>query len=304
MVKSKELSDKEKYVLECEKKYSWVRYIRNRVLKKNKNFIVALTGATGSGKSWSSLSIGEMIDPNFTEERVIFKGSKFMELLNVDGESVLNSGAVIVWDEAGVDLSSKNWYSTINKLLNLVMQTFRHRNIVLIFTVPYGDFVDSSTRKLFHAEFKTIKINTVKRACEIKPKLLQYNSELRKWYAKYLIAKNELGFIKIKKWSIPKPHDDLIERYEEKKRAFTMELNNKVQRTLLKLDSVDYLRLTERQRKILELWKQGVGRTDEIARRLETTPPVISKNIGYMKRKGFFRDSYVKGYEFVNNLPN
>lgn len=38
---------------------SFVHYFANRVLNNNKNFLCAVTGPTGSGKSWLSGAIGE-----------------------------------------------------------------------------------------------------------------------------------------------------------------------------------------------------------------------------------------------------
>ena len=45
-------------------KYSWVRYISNRI-NNNKNFILMISGPTGSGKTWAGLSLGEMLDEQF-----------------------------------------------------------------------------------------------------------------------------------------------------------------------------------------------------------------------------------------------
>jgi len=158
------------------KEYSIVRYIKYRI-RCNKNFLVILTGPTGSGKSWSALSMGELIDEDFNISRVVFSGTELMKLINSDE---LKSGSVVVWDEAGVNLSNRNWQSGINKMMNLLLQTFRHRNIILIFTVPYQDFIDAATRKLFHADFQTVSINKAKKTCRIKPKLMQYNASMKK----------------------------------------------------------------------------------------------------------------------------
>ena len=48
-----------------ERKNSIVRYIGNRVLRNNKNFLCALTGQVGAGKSWSGLSIAESYAKEF-----------------------------------------------------------------------------------------------------------------------------------------------------------------------------------------------------------------------------------------------
>ena len=212
-------------VVEKERIYSIIKYIKNRI-KNNKNFLCTITGPTGSGKTWSALSIASLLDSEFNINRVIFRGRELMKLIN---EGDLKPGSVIIWDEAGVDLSNRNWQSVTNKMLNALLQTFRHRNFILFFTVPYSDFVDSATRKLFHADFETQKIDKSKGTVVIKPKLLQYNSNMAKWYRKYLKWRVGNGFIKIKRWAIPKPPMDLVNEYEAKRSMFTKNLNKNIE---------------------------------------------------------------------------
>lgn len=215
-----------------QKQYSMIKYIHRRI-KNNKNFLVTITGPTGSGKSWTGLSIAELLDPDFNIDRVIFKGKELMKLINTAN---LKPGSVILWDEAGIDLSNRNWQSVTNKMLNALLQTFRSRNFILIFTVPFSDFVDASSRKLFHADFETQRINKALKEVVVKPKLLQYNPNLRKFYRKYLKVSSKGKLIKIKRWGVPKPSDELIKVYEAKKILFTTDLNADIGKHLEKLE--------------------------------------------------------------------
>jgi predicted RNA-binding Zn-ribbon protein involved in translation (DUF1610 family) len=70
----------------------------------------------------------------------------------------------------------------------------------------------------------------------IKPKLLQYNPNLKKWYRKYLKVSSNGKMIKIKRWAVPKPSDALIKVYEQKKIQFTSELNADIGKQLEKLE--------------------------------------------------------------------
>lgn len=215
-----------------EQDYSLVRYIHRRI-KNNKNFLCTITGPTGSGKSFTALSLGELIDPEFNASRVIFKARQLMKLIN---EGNLKPGSVIIWDEAGIDLSNRNWQSVTNKMLNALLQTFRHKNFILFFTVPYHDFIDSATKKLFHADFETQRINKIQEVVVIKPKLLQYNSNLSKWYRKYLKVSVNGKIVKIRKWKVPKPSEELIKEYEKAKNQFTKDLNVDIDEQLEKLE--------------------------------------------------------------------
>lgn len=212
-------------------KKPWTTYIKNRI-KNNKNFICFIGGPTGSGKSWSSLSIAEELDDNFDIDRCVFKGEELMQLVN---SGKLKSGSVIVFEEAGIDLSNRNWQSLQNKVLNYLFQTFRHKRFILIMNSPYMDFIDKATRKLFHAEFFVETIERDRGQTVIKPQLIQYNSRRDKFYYKYLRCPvANVGLAVVKKWRVDKPSVELIEKYEEKKNAFTKALNAEILASLQK----------------------------------------------------------------------
>ena len=272
------------------KEYSLVKYIKYRI-KCNKNFLAILTGPTGSGKSWTALSIGELLDDNFNIGRVVFSGTELMKLIN---SNELKSGSVVIWDEAGVNLSNRNWQSGINKMMNLLLQTFRHRNIILIFTVPYQDFVDAATRKLFHGEFQTVSINKAKKTCMIKPKLMQYNANMKKMYYHYLIVKGPNGGGKIRRWNVPKPSSELIKSYEKKKTRFTDGLNASVEMTMRQLEYTDDVRkpLTKLQKGVRNLLDEGMRKQKEIAAQLGTSQPVVSIAEKYLRKKGYWKEEY------------
>jgi len=206
------------------KEKHWISYIKSRI-KKNKNFLGFISGQTGSGKSWSSLSICEDLDADFNIDRVVFSGLELMNLINSDK---LKRGSAICFEEVGVEISNKNWASVTNKMLNYLIQTFRHRGFILVMNSPYMDFVDSATRKLFHAEFQTTGINFNTAECKLKPHLIQYNGRIRKFYYKRLKVIKPEGIIPVDLWKVKKPSDNLIKDYEQKKREYTDNLNKRI----------------------------------------------------------------------------
>lgn len=211
-------------VLQQSKEKQWIRYTKQRI-KKNKNAMYFIGGPTGSGKTFCSLRIAEELDPEFDIDRVVFNGVELMDLIN---SGKLRKGSVVVFEEAGIEMSNKNWQSTINKMLNYLIQTFRHRNFILIFNSPYMDFVDASTRKLFHAELITMGIDFNKNQVRLKPQMLQYNARNKKFYYKYLRVITQNGVLPIKVWRVDKPSSSLLKEYEKKKSAFTTQLNKKI----------------------------------------------------------------------------
>ncbi len=264
--------------------YSWVRYIKQRI-SKNKNFLCFIGGQTGSGKSWSALSICEMLDSDFNIERCVFSGKGLMQLVN---SGSLKKGSCVLFDESGIDLNNRNWQSTLNKMLNYLMQTFRHRCIILFFTSPYMDFLDAATRKLMHAQFEMVGIDQKEKKGIVKPKLIQYNGDMGKYYYKYLRVVTPDGVIPVQLWAIPKPSDAIIELYEAKKTEFTSALNQKIEHELDKLESKDKIKpkeLTEQQKKILDLMQAGNSQ-QKTADAIGVHRTLITRQVDNMKKKG------------------
>lgn len=205
-------------------------YVRQRVGRQNKNFLCAVTGPTGSGKTYSALRFGEVLDPDFHAGRVVFTPAEFMTLIN-SGD--LSSGSVVVFDEAGVTLNNREWQSKSNRLINFVAQTFRHRNYIVVFTSPSFDFVDVALRKLFHAVYETVGIDYKRSVCTVKPLFIQVNQRTGKMYYKYLKRRDsENRLIKVTRYGLRLPSRKLRDAYEEKKLAFTTKLNDSVMQEL------------------------------------------------------------------------
>lgn len=288
-------------------KPSWIRYINSRI-KNNKNFLNITSGPTGSGKSWSILSICEMLNDDFTAERVVFRARDLMKLVN-DPKYEGRKGIVILWDEAGIELNNKNWQSKINRVINFLIQTFRHRNFILFFTSPHADFIDASTRKMFHSHFETLEIDKVNKLVRIKPFQTQYNAELKKYYRKFLI--NNDG--KITRWDIPKPSQKLIDAYEKKKTEFTATLNKNILNDLDESEPEENNIITTstptepiieskeivngillyhghkiRDPKYLDIirqWKKGIVHNKDIAKNLGIDRVYVNNNVGHMRRR-------------------
>lgn len=281
----------------------WVSYIKTRI-KQNKNFLGFISGPTGSGKSWSSLSIGESLDPDFTIDRVVFNGRELMRLIN-NGD--LKSGSVIVFEETGVEMNNKNWASVTNKMLNFLMQTFRHKNYVLIMNSPYMDFVDASTRKLFHAELRTLSIDAKKNVCKLKPQLIQYNSRRQKFYYKRLRVIKPEGVLPVDVWTVEKPSRELIKAYELKKTAYTDELNRDIleelefahEKNIQKKERLSKREeLTAIQEETLEMLKEGLT-VDQIAASRGRAPQVVRKTMDLIRNKGFVINPVKEGSRVV-----
>ena len=145
--------------------------ILDMVFKKNRNCLIIITGDTGTGKSYLALKLAQELDPTFTpeniSERVVCHPKQFIDLV-VNKKDELKTGSVIVMDEAGVSMASREWYSYNNKALDYILQTFRYQKLIVIFTVPNMSFVDSHARRLFNFYIETIGINFSKKLSKCK----------------------------------------------------------------------------------------------------------------------------------------
>lgn len=262
-------------------------YIRWRI-KKQKNFLCATVGGTGSGKSYSNLRAIEILNPDKKPKELIqnmcLTGLSLMDRLN-SGE--LQKGDGIVLDEVGISLSAKEWQSVSNKLINQVLQTFRHLNLIVFFNTPSFNFIDASSRRLFHSIWQTMNINFKTNRCEIKPMLLQTNPTTGKVYFKYLrVDTKEYGLLPVTRLYLDLPSAELLKLYNEKKAKFTKELNERVYKELQQLENKSQNKkpLTEYQQQIYDMIKEG-KKIKEIAKIFGVTDKAITGSLGLIRKK-------------------
>ena len=199
-------------------------YVIRRSLLRGENFVGIITGKTRSGKSFTALRIAMEIDPNFTIDNVVFSAQEFMELLH---SGKLKQGSIIIWDEAGVGIATRDWYSILNKSINYVLQTWGHQSIGLLLTVPDFSFVDSQTRRLCNIYFKTLKLIRSRNVARLKAYYLSpmETSDTKKVRPRYTIGGKKLD---IEYMEVQKPPTKLVNKYLKKKEEFTMKLNRDV----------------------------------------------------------------------------
>lgn len=196
----------------------YVNRVKYRLHHFNKNWLAIICGETGSGKSYSALSLAEDIGRVF----IVFNALEFMKLLN---SGSVKKGDVIIFDEAGVGLSARDWYTIQNKILGSVLQTFRNMNIAVIFTTPNLSFIDVQARKLFHSYLETKFIDRDKKVSWLKPYDIQVNSRLDKVYYKSPRFEVEGKEVSLNHIGVSLPSPELVKRYEEMKTEYTKKLN-------------------------------------------------------------------------------
>lgn len=119
-------------------------WIRNRIRKLDYNYAELVTGSTGTSKTSMAIFKAMLISPKTFDETFYCTSPK--EFLQKVEDS--RTGDTIIWDEAGVGLSARQWYSLSNILAGQTLQTYREKNLCVFFCTPDASFVDIQARKL------------------------------------------------------------------------------------------------------------------------------------------------------------
>ena len=261
------------------------KYMRNRVLKSNRNFLCCVIGATGTGKSYTSLKLGTMTDPDFKMDNVVFSQKEFIDLLN---SGKLKRGSAIIYDEIGVSQNARNWYSQTNKLLNGILQTFRHLNLIVFFTVPAMCFVDKQARLLFHGIIECKSVDFHDKIGFAKPYFLQYNQQQDKVYQKFLQVNLDGVHYKINHIKVPSVDKKLSNEYEIKRFQYTSKLYAQVEKEAIKEEENPKLHKATKKQQIIELVLQGFRNVD-IVKKLRVDSTYICQVKQYMKSQGLIK---------------
>jgi hypothetical protein len=198
--------------------------IWNRINVGNQHYMAAIVGPEGSGKSWTSLKIAELIDPSFDADRVMFDPHSFMEQLTAWKDQGETRGKMIVVDEAGVGIGSRSWYDKDQIQLNKVLQVIRSENMGMIFTLPRLSELDSQTRGRLRA---MIKMDNMKPGQYADVRYLRWQparDERSKVYRKYPILRNGASRKKIRRLRFGPPSQELVNDYESRKDTFQEQL--------------------------------------------------------------------------------
>jgi hypothetical protein len=205
-------------IMENSPKWELSNIVRNRITKSNKNWLGIVCGGTGSGKTYSAMRLCENIDPTFNIDRIVFSIGDFLKLIN---SGKLQKGQAIIFDEAGVGMDAKTWYSISNRLMGYLIQTFRYLNLAVVFTTPSIKYIDKGIRGLFHARIETKGINKRKQTVKTKIYFLKLNFDGDTiHYLPRIRAPGTKRIIVIDHYNFSLPSSKLIDEYEAKHRIW------------------------------------------------------------------------------------
>ena len=194
-------------------KSTWlIPWVRRRI-KQNRNLIGIFVGDTGSGKSLSSISLAEQIDPDFSVERIVFTVQELITLVN---SGKLKPGSVVIFDDAGLGVNARLWKNQSSVIFGMLTQGFRYMQIILLITVPKIYFIERQSRNLIHVMFEATDVQGI-----MKPKLpfpSPFHDD-RIWF-KYPQIQRGFKKITIKTTRFKLPSKNLVDAYEAKKKDY------------------------------------------------------------------------------------
>jgi len=105
--------------------------IRERVTKKDKDYVTLIDGYEGAGKSTFGMQIGKYVDPDLNISRVCMTADEFKKAV-VTAEK----GQCVIYDEAVTGMMAGDSISRIGKLLKSLMMQMRQKNLFIIVILP------------------------------------------------------------------------------------------------------------------------------------------------------------------------
>lgn len=203
-------------------------------VSNNKNAIIVINGATGSGKSWAGLRLGTDLAAGLGTTFTIANNVDFSFeglLKKMDLPDNDKPGTVFLFEEVGSvggGASFREWQSKSNAFFNSFLQTSRHLRQILIMTTPQFTYLDASSRKLVHLQMNTHRIDYENKLCLLRPYILQVNNRDGKIYFKYLRYTNNNIKYKLQEYWCSLPPQELVDKYEIEKKKYTDHLRKTI----------------------------------------------------------------------------
>jgi hypothetical protein len=200
---------------------AYLKSIRRRVVGNGFTYLASFDGKHRSSKSTTAITFAYLWDPTFWdyfESRIVQDHIEFVNAMEQISKLKIKGGCIIV-DEAGVSMSSSDWYERWMKTITKMVQMFGYLYPIVLFVAPVKDFVDSRLRRMFHAYYHVERYDKLK--SYVTPYNVRFNAILGKWFYKKPRMRIGSQEIIVRRIVIHKPPAFIIERYQQ------LELNRK-----------------------------------------------------------------------------
>lgn len=187
--------------------------LKTRINVKNKSVMMLIVGEMGSGKSLAAVAIAAQIDPSFAKDpRIVYTVMDFLETIRS-----MKKGQTVIFDEAGVGVPAREWQQIQNKVMSILAQILRYKNICVIFTTPNIRFIDINLRESMNAFLKPRFILEKENinVCTYKQIYVNDNGEVRKRDFVFYDGRSGAAGQVIDPLYVPRPEPELEAYYEK-----------------------------------------------------------------------------------------
>jgi len=205
--------------------------------KENQMFSAVFCAKPGMGKSWSAMSVADMLDrdtddkPRFDFKRIAFGAEDFSKMVRTNWKK----GTVIMLDDAGLALYSREAMTQTVRDVSKIFQSVRYKNLCILLTLPSFAMLDVNVRRLIDCYIEVLHIDQKEQQTVCKFHWLQSNPHSGVIYRhRQPVTKKELlgNGISINRSyvldniRIDRPRQELVVPYEKEK-ARCMDANYK-----------------------------------------------------------------------------
>lgn len=183
---------------------------------EDSNVVITVVGDPGDGKSFASLRLGEVIDPEFGMDQVAADIVEFMEKVNDDR---YGQGQPIVLEEGSIEASAYDWHSISNIVFRRTLDIWRDENRCAIINLPNFQALEKGARRRTDLIVEMQEAKPWKEYSKAKVKRAKYDNITDNFTTPFPRLEG-----KIRKWmKFSMPSQDLLDAYRDHKKAYNQQ---------------------------------------------------------------------------------
>jgi len=134
-------------------------FLVHGTLKKHeagKSPIILITGELGNGKTMAAIGLADLLNVKINGEKWSMDNI-FHNVKRFVNKMYSAKNEILVFDEAGITLSSGEWWSKFNKAFYKIIQTQRFKNNIYIIVLPVAMSLAKDHRRMIDFKIQMVK---------------------------------------------------------------------------------------------------------------------------------------------------
>lgn len=270
------------------------KHICDRI-RKGLGVNIVTTGSPGSGKSYFDLRIAELVKKELHNEELTDPKKHIADNI-ADAfrfiRNVKKPGEPLILEEVSNMANSRRSMSKDNLSLNLLLDTVRKKQIVLMMNAPTIQSLDKHIQRMSHLYIETLRVNRKKGITTVKVLRLQHSQSTGKIYTHRLHINGKaiwrcVSYIPSKavRVAYEEKKDDFLNSAYEMAELQAADRKAKIKKQLEKHNIKKVMNpLTETQKMYLDMAQQGMSVT-EIAKKLGKAMSTVSEALITARKK-------------------